>query len=275
MAKITCVIDNAAPEGSDLKTEHGVAFWIETEGGVVLFDTGASAAALKINLRKLGLKISDISALALSHAHYDHTGGIEAILEERENLPIYANADIFHPRYSLHDGNYDASGFVLQRDDYERRADWRLNDSPTEIVPGLWTSGRIQERAYPEGRSAGHAIRVDGEFVADPYQDDMSLMLETGDGWVLICGCCHAGILNTLAHVQAHFDGKLIAILGGIHLMPAEMPLVRQVVGALQQAAPDARYWLNHCTGNDALTVCRETFGSNAHHFKAGESILF
>lgn len=273
--KVTCVTDNAAKQGSGLKTEHGVAFWIETENGNVLFDTGASAETLRFNLNQLGLKIDDIKALAFSHAHYDHTGGIEAILSKRDDLPIYANADIFRPKYSRHSGNYDGSGFAKQREDYERRANWHLNDEPTEIVKGLWTTGRINDRSYPEGRSAGHFIRDGGEFIPDPYQDDMSLVGEIDDGLVVICGCCHAGILNTLTHVRAHFDGEIQAILGGIHLMPADMPMIRDVVGVMWELVPDARFWLNHCTGDHALQAFADAFGDNAHHFKAGESILF
>ena len=109
MAKIICVVDNAAPKGSPLKTEHGVSFWIETQHGVVLFDTGGSAQTLTVNLGLLGLNAADIDALALSHAHYDHTGGIETVLKHKSGLPIFANADIFSRRYSRHDGNFDPS----------------------------------------------------------------------------------------------------------------------------------------------------------------------
>jgi 7,8-dihydropterin-6-yl-methyl-4-(beta-D-ribofuranosyl)aminobenzene 5'-phosphate synthase len=100
-------------------------------------------------------------------------------------------------------------------------------------------------------------------------------VLKTDAGLVLICGCCHAGILNTLAHARSHFEGDMIAILGVIHLMPAEMPMIRKVISALQEMAPNARFWLNHCTGDDAQRAFAEAFGEQAHHFKAGESIRF
>jgi len=275
MGKIICVTDNAAATGSRLKTEHGVAFWITTDSGNVLFDTGASAETLAANLDQLGLPIAEIDAMAFSHSHYDHTGGIEAILSEKAGIPIYANADIFRPKYSKHDGNYDASGFARQQDDYTRRADWHMNDALTEIVDDLWTTGRIVEREFPEGRSAGHFIRMEGDFVPDPYLDDMSLVLKTAQGLVLICGCCHAGILNTLAHVRSHFEGEIVSVIGGIHLMVAEKPMIDKVINTLREIAPNARYWLNHCTGNDAQKAFAAAFGDQAHHFKAGESILF
>ena len=76
------------------------------------------------------------------------------------------------------------------------------------LFQALWTTGRIIERTFPEGRSAGHHIREDGEFIPDPYLDDMSLVLKTEEGLVVICGCCHAGILNTLAHVRHILTGR-------------------------------------------------------------------
>jgi 7,8-dihydropterin-6-yl-methyl-4-(beta-D-ribofuranosyl)aminobenzene 5'-phosphate synthase len=275
MNKIICVVDNSACEGKRLMTEHGLSFWIATENGNALFDTGQSPQALAHNMKELGLKAEDIDALALSHAHFDHTGGLDAVLPAHGNLPVYANPDIFRLKYSLHDGNYDASGFEKGREDYEARADWRLNGAPTEIFPTLWTTGVITQRDFPEGRSAGHYIRKSGKFVQDPYRDDMSLVLKTEAGLVLICGCCHAGILNTLAHVRAHFEGPIIAVLGGIHLMPAEKPMVEEVIDTLENEHAGARYYLNHCTGDDALKAFKTRFGENAQHFKAGDTATF
>lgn len=275
MAKIICVVDNAAPEGSTLRTEHGVSFWIALDEGNVLFDTGASAEVLTVNLKLLGLQVEDIDALAFSHAHFDHTGGIEVVLKHNKGIPIYANADIYRARYMRRDGKFDPIGFEKSSEDYESRAEWHLQDEPTEILPGLWTTGLIKNRDYPEGRSARHQIREKGKFVPDPYLDDMSLVLKTSDGLVLICGCCHAGILNTLAHVKTHFEGPIIAVLGGIHLMPAEKPMIDKVVNALKEDTSGARFWLNHCTGDDALLAMNKAFEEKAHHFKAGEVITF
>ena len=275
MSKITCVVDNAALDGCDLKTEHGVAFWIETTSGAALFDTGQSAGALLSNLRKLHLRVEDIEALAFSHAHFDHTGGVNAILPGKGKLPVYANADIFRPRFSKKEGRYEANGFEGSRAEYEERGDWHLNDTPTEIFPDLWTSGLIAERPYPEGRSSSHYARDGGAFIPDPYADDMSLVLKTESGLVVICGCCHAGLLNTLAHVRTLFEGEISAVVGGTHLMAAEGATLRQVVDVLRSEYPDARYYLNHCTGEDALKALEKSFGAQVTHFKCGMRISF
>ena len=95
MVKIICVVNNTSQEDAGLRSEHGLAFWIETRYGNVLFDTGQTAAVLSHNLDVLGLLPRNIDMLALSHAHYDHTGGLEAILSKNTKLTLFAHPDIF------------------------------------------------------------------------------------------------------------------------------------------------------------------------------------
>jgi len=275
MNKIICVVDNKALKGTNHKTEHGLAFWIETEYGTVLFDTGQTTDVLSHNMSLLNLNVRDIDALAISHAHYDHTGGLEAVLPKHTNLPVYANADVFRPKYSLHDGNYDMSGFELSREDYEQRADWHLSSEPIEIFPSLWTTGEIMNRGEPEGRSAGHHIREGGKFVPDPYRDDMSLVLKTQDGVAVICGCCHAGLLNTLSHVECNFKDPITAVLGGTHLMTADGKLLNHVINVLDEQYSDLLFYLNHCTGDSAIKALANAFGERVNSFPAGAVVKF
>lgn len=275
MNKIICVLDNKALKGTGLKTEHGLAFWIETKNGTVLFDTGQTADVLSHNMSLLNLNVKDVDALAISHAHYDHTGGLEAVLSERTDLIMYANEDVFRPKFSLHDGKYDPSGFVVSQQEFSRRAKVRLSDMPMEIFPNLWTTGEITKRVEPEGRSSGHYIR-DGEgWQPDPYRDDMSLVLKTQDGLVVICGCCHAGLLNTLAHVEEHFEGPIVAVMGGTHLMTADGKLLDHVISVLDERYTDILFYLNHCTGDDAIKALANAFNERVQPFPAGAVVTF
>jgi 7,8-dihydropterin-6-yl-methyl-4-(beta-D-ribofuranosyl)aminobenzene 5'-phosphate synthase len=275
MNKIICVVDNSALKGTHLKTEHGLAFWIETEYGKALFDTGQTADVLSHNMSLLNLNAKDIDALAISHAHYDHTGGLEAVLPENPNLAMYANADVFRQKFSLHDGKYDASGFEKSQEEIVRRVEVHLSDAPMEIFPNLWTSGEITKRVEPEGRSNSHYIRVGGKWQPDPYRDDMSLVLKTQDGLVLICGCCHAGLLNTLFHVERNFEGPIIAVLGGTHLMTADGKLLDHVINVLDERYSDILFYLNHCTGDTAIKTLANAFGERVNTFLAGAVVTF
>ena len=205
MVKIICVVNNTSKEDAGLRSEHGLAFWIETRYSNVLFDTGQTAAVLSHNLDVLGLLPQNVDMLALSHAHYDHTGGLEAILSKNTKLTLFAHPDIFRPRYSLRKGEYVSIGLSLARETLAGKVNLSLSESPTEILPGLWTTGEIIERPEQEGRSAHHFIRAGEGWLPDPYRDDLSLVLKTKAGLVVICGCCHAGILNTLFHVERNF----------------------------------------------------------------------
>jgi len=275
MNKIICVVDNKALKGAGLKTEHGLAFWIETKNGTVLFDTGQTADVLSHNMSLLNLSMKDIDAVAISHAHYDHTGGLEAVLSEKPDLIMYANEDVFRPKFSLSEGKYNPSGFEVSREEFANRFEVRLSDTPMEIFPNLWTTGEITKRVEPEGRSSSHFVR-DGEgWQPDPYRDDMSLVLKLQEGLVVICGCCHAGLLNTLAHVEENFAGKIVTVMGGTHLMTADGRLLDHVINVLDERYSDLLFCLNHCTGDDAIKALANAFGERVQPFPAGAVATF
>ena len=144
-------------------------------------------------------------------------------------LPVYANADLLRSWYSLSAGEYKSIGLPTPPEELPQQANLRLSDSPIEVLSSLWTTGKIRERLEPEGRSPNHFIHADGEWHPDQYHDDMSLVMDTQDGLVIICGCCHSGLLNTLAHVKRTFQRPIIAILGGTHLATANETYLEHV----------------------------------------------
>lgn len=275
MIKITCVTENTARRGSSLWGEHGLSFWIETDRGSVLFDTGQTPSVLLHNLTLLGKALGEIDAIVLSHAHYDHTGGLPVVLSARPGLPVYASPDIGRPRFSRKEGRYRFIGLPLEVTALAHLADLRLNVEPVEVLPGVWTTGEISERSELEGRSAGHFV-PDGEgWQADPYQDDMSMVLETRQGLVVVCGCCHAGLLNTLAHVKQRFHYPIIAVLGGTHLESAEGAALQHVVDVLPEIYGALRLYPNHCSGERAYVALATAFGDRVQPCPAGTTLTF
>ncbi len=265
--KVTCVVDDVVPKGSPLRKEHGLAFFIEAEEGRVLFDTGGSGAVLLHNLEALGIAPEAIDALALSHAHRDHTGGLPALLTRtRPGLPLYAHPDIFRERFSSSRGPIRAIGMPLGRSTLASRTTLQLSALPQQIVPGVWTTGEIAPRAAPEGRSAHHLVRGNVGWRPDPYRDDMALVLEVSDGVMLLCGCCHAGLLNTLAYVEQHFERPVVAIAGGTHLMAADEAHVRTTARYLALRGALRHIYPGHCTGETAFHILREVLGASIVH---------
>jgi len=279
--KVTCVVDNAVCDHSTFWGEHGLAFLIEAKSGCVLFDTGRSGTVLLHNLELLDIEPEAISALAISHAHYDHTGGLPALLDQVAEITLYAHPDLFRERFSRRK-KLKSVGLPLKREVLEQRLAFQLSAEPTEILPGVWTTGEITDRAEPEGRSAHHLVRSSSSSLRggtegwepDPYRDDMALVLETGQGLVVLCGCCHAGLLNTLAHVRRTFGVDITAVAGGTHLLRADEAHLKRVIEVLRELGLP-RLYLNHCTGQQAYVTLAQAFGEEVAPCPAGTSLSF
>jgi len=249
-----------------------LSFLIETDNGNVLFDTGQTEVVLAHNLSLLGAAPRGTAALALSHAHVDHTGGLAAALALKPGLPLYASPDLFRPRYTIRGNEYKSIGLTMTRDELIRQADLRLSEIPVEIVPGVWTTGEITHRPEPEGRSARHVVPADEGWQPDTYRDDLSLVVENR-GLTVVCGCCHAGLLNTLAHVHQVFQRPITSIVGGAHLVDADTAHLQRVVEVLRDTYGSPRLYLNHCTGERAYVALASAFGDQANPFPAGTTL--
>ena len=272
--KLTCLVDNTVDPHSSFWGEHGLAFLIESEGERVLFDTGTSGTVLVHNMEEGQVTFDSIAALALSHAHHDHTGGLPALLERLPGLPVYAHPDIVRERFSGREGEMKSRGMPMDPESLRQQADLHLSDASQEILPGIWTSGEITERSEPEGRSPHHFVRDGDGWAPDPYRDDMSLILDAPEGLVLVCGCCHAGLLNTLAHVRRTFGRDPVTVVGGTHLVSADEAHLRRLIGVLRRLGPPALY-PNHCTGQPAYVALASAFGGRVAPCPAGTVLEF
>jgi 7,8-dihydropterin-6-yl-methyl-4-(beta-D-ribofuranosyl)aminobenzene 5'-phosphate synthase len=278
MITVRCIVDNMVLRGSALWGEHGVAFWIETLHGNILFDTGQSGEVLVHNAELMHVDLRYCDSLVLSHAHYDHTGGLEQFFNfARQRIPLYASPHLFRERYSIREGEPHSIGLRMSQDNIHARSTLHLSIESLEIMLGIWTTGEILERLDFEGRSPQHFIRIDEIWQPDPYQDDLSLILHTSQGLLIICGCCHAGLTNTLAHVLRHFPSPIRAVIGGTHLETAGSEALDRVITALQQhgeqSVPDL--YLNHCTGEHAFNTLLNKFGKKVNPCPAGTVLQF
>ena len=279
--KVTCVVDDAVCDHSPFWGEHGLAFLIETRRGCILFDTGQSGTVLLHNLELLGIEPKAINALAISHAHYDHTGGLPALLDRGSvgdprptGIPLHAHPDLFRERFSRREGSLKSVGLPVEREALEQRLTLQLSAAPIEILPGVWTTGEITDRAEPEGCSPHHLVRGAEGWEPDPYRDDMALVLENDEGLVVLCGCCHAGLLNTLAHVRRTFGPGITAVAGGTHLLHADEAHLRRVIEVLRELGVP-RLYLNHCTGQRAYVTLAQAFGEKVAPCPAGTRLNF
>ncbi len=256
---LTLLVDNRV-EVRDLRAEHGLAILLHAEGAWgergVLFDTGQSGAVLQHNLHALRIDPRGIADVVLSHGHYDHAGGLNALLSgEPRPRRLVCHPRLWGPRYRARP-RVSEIGPGLEAADV-RAAGVELIEAagPFALVPGLWTTGGIAPRE-PWERPEGFLRAGAGGPVDDEIEDDIGLVADLGEaGLVLVTGCCHAGIAGTIRRVRRRFgDRRIAGIVGGLHLRGASEERLQLTIAALSREAPAAIVPL-HCSG--AAEVCR------------------
>jgi len=272
--KLTVLVDNIADR--ELAAEHGFSVLIEADGARILFDTG-QGTALPRNAGQMGIALHGLDALALSHGHYDHTGGIPEVLRQDPDVRVYAHPDLFNPRYSRRDtpphkpiGIPQSASETLGR--HLTNGTW--TSAPTRIIDGVWVTGSIP-RTNPFEDAGGHFF-LDPECQRpDPIEGDQALWVHTAKGIVVILGCAHAGVVNTLNHI-ARLTGAeaFFAVVGGMHLVNANQERLLRTLEAfkhyhVQLIGPC------HCTGTQAHAFLRESFPDKYLAIQAGMCLTF
>jgi 7,8-dihydropterin-6-yl-methyl-4-(beta-D-ribofuranosyl)aminobenzene 5'-phosphate synthase len=274
--QVTCLVDNTVKLSSGLWAEHGSAFLIESEDAKVLFDTGQSGEVLAHNLAALNKDLQGVSKLVLSHGHYDHTGGIEHVLSKVGDVEVVAHPSIFDERISRDAGGREKSvGIPFSREYLETKCRLRLSTDPVEVAPGIFTSGQVPRGSGREPRDPRLQIRNGEQLVVDPLLDDLSLILKTRKGLVILLGCCHAGLINTMEHVSTAFSGRILALMGGTHLANVENSVLLETVTAVKERYGVQNAYVGHCSGFRGLLAFAKVFGEHCLPSNAGLSVTF
>jgi len=264
--KITVICDNTAVAAGTLG-EHGLAVLVETPAGRLLLDTGAGHSLLH-NAEALGIDLCTVDAIAISHGHQDHSGGLAELLAARGSAAIHAHPAVFSDRYSVREGHEPRpNGMQHGREEYERLgAAWHLAEGPQEVMPGVWLSGEIARTTDFEWQDEGFRIKGPGEqFALDKIPDDQALVVSTDEGLIIIAGCAHSGPVAMVRQVREQAPGRpVMALMGGLHLYRSGDERLALTARALRFLDVRAA-WAGHCTGFRAqMALAREYPGSFA-----------
>lgn len=243
--------------------EHGFSCLLKVckgaEEHVVLMDAGVSSTCFFHNARVLNVDLSKVEAVVLSHGHFDHFGALPDFLNKAaKEIPVVLHPDAFLQRGlnnpitgrrldlpSLDEATLKETGAVIHK----------IKEASTLFSDLILISGEVRrvtdfEKGFPWAEA-----KIDGKWVVDPFHDDQGVAVKVkGRGLVVISGCSHAGIINTVKHLQAAAEtSKVHAVLGGFHLTgPIFEPIIGPTIEEMKKIGPDFVMPM-HCTGWQAV----------------------
>ena len=248
--RITVLCENSVGPISGTLGEHGFAALVEPAGEKpLLFDTGQGATLLH-NADRMNKPLTDLSGVVISHGHYDHAGGLLPLLREHGPRTVYGHPEIFRPRHRVKDnGECWPIGIPQKRDVLEQAgAAFDLSPDFREISPGIYLTGEVPRATEFETGDQGLFCDCTGQEV-DITPDDQSLVLESERGLVVVVGCCHAGLVNTLEHVAYSLGRRdVYAVIGGTHLGFCGQEQQEKTIAALRKWGVQ-KIAASHCTG--------------------------
>jgi 7,8-dihydropterin-6-yl-methyl-4-(beta-D-ribofuranosyl)aminobenzene 5'-phosphate synthase len=243
-----------------LLAEHGLSLFLEiTHQGVTdsfLLDTGSTSLTVGYNAEKLGINLRKLKGIFLSHNHKDHTTGLEDVLAITGPVPVFIHPYGFYTKWvKSRPSRLDKNRLA------ELGAMWRAEEGPQPMAPFLWTTGPIARTTDFEeiiGLS-DRKVEKEGVMEEESFLDDGAVLMKVkGKGLVIVTGCAHSGIVNTIRHCQKlGGNDKIHAVIGGFHLTQAPPERLTKTIQALKEKeirclAP------SHCTGFEAMAAIRQ-----------------
>ena len=257
-----------------LETEHGLSILLQTERHKILLDTGASDVFIR-NAELLGVDLSDVDYVFISHGHSDHAGGLRYFLEQNRQAKVIVSPDAMSGKFYSKRGNLHSITTVWPKSIKNRLitvekggacdVDNIVGGHPCEIVDGLYIIAHIpQIHQMPKGNQHLFVEDTNGEYVNDDFRHELALYT---DGF-LFTGCAHSGLENILAACPYPVN----TVVGGFHLLDGQESEeeLQALATGLKEKYPSTQFYTSHCTGNNVFEVMKGVMGEQLQSFSAG-----
>lgn len=255
--KITSLLENTT-ERSDMKVEHGLSLYIETEERKILFDMGQTEKFAE-NAQALGIKLSDVDIAILSHGHYDHGGGLARFFELNEKASVYVHKDAFLPHYN---GTEKCIGLDVSLQGHPRIV---YTDMEMRLDKGLTLlSLNERERKHSFG-SFGLTEKTESGWLPDDFRHEQYLLIEEHGKRILISGCSHKGILD----ITEWFEPDIL--VGGFHFSKMPMDATLAEAAKFLNSYPTV-YYTCHCTGTAQFDFMKR-YMSRLSYLSCGQTL--
>jgi len=271
VVSITVIIDDNSY--GRFQSEHGLALWINFGDKRILFDTGQSNFLLR-NAKLLDCDLFNTDAIVISHGHYDHTGGLSAVLDIASKAKIYLHPAVTESKYSRKSTN---TKFIGMDDSAKKAIQGRhiiWTTAPAKIFPGIAVTGQIPRKNGFE--DVGGAFFLDeNRQKPDKLLDDQALFIESAKGLIVVFGCAHSGVVNTLDYIsKLTGQNKIYAVIGGMHLSKSNQTRITNTTEAFKKYDIQKIVPL-HCTGQKAMKHFKNAFGNKCLSSGVGDKISF
>lgn len=255
---------------SKYQTEHGLSFWIEYKESTYLFDTGQSQSFYG-NLKHQKLNLLDVDHIVLSHGHYDHTGGMNKIMDINPNCNLHVGEGFWHPKYSKNENDFfhRGNGFTRLQMDKTNMLMQEMKGSYKPIEDSVYLASNFNRNPYFERIDSKFFIKINDEFVSDLFNDEIVLCIEHPKGMVVFVGCGHPGIVNILESVKESFNKTIYAVVGGFHIKGEDPAYIDEVVDYLKQNV--VIVGTGHCSGEVAVERLKSVFGEKYLDLSVGK----
>ena len=265
------ILSTMLADGDELG-EWGFAALVEADGHRILFDTGAHPDVVLKNAQSLNIDLTTVPEVVLSHNHSDHVGGLLTLRRSVVGKApgalalVHVGEGIFYPRTTFNPGIEDNPALLL-RPDYEQSGGrFVSHDRPSQLYPGIWLTGPVP-RKYPEHNWGGDGrVKTPAGWVEDTIPEDQALIFDTEKGLVVLVGCAHAGLINTVDYARAIVrPARIHAIVGGVHLFAASDETLAWTAEKLETFGVD-NFLGAHCTGIETVYRFRTALNLNRQH---------
>jgi 7,8-dihydropterin-6-yl-methyl-4-(beta-D-ribofuranosyl)aminobenzene 5'-phosphate synthase len=273
MTRITTLIENTQGEHLALLCEHGLSFCVETEGCKLLFDTGQSGNFIA-NAEQLRIELGKLDFVVLSHGHYDHSGGLRALIDKTSSFELVVGKGFFKDKYAAFNGRHEFLGNNFTESYLKSRAIHfsEQSDPVRELAPGVFVMTAFP-RKHPDEVINDRFWLLDGDaFIPDHFDDEVMLVIDTPKGLIAVLGCSHPGMRNMLDAAKDRLGKPIYAVLGGTHLVEASNESLAVSLEYLHTTGIDV-IGVSHCTGSGAMKTLGES-EKRYFHNRTGSALV-
>jgi 7,8-dihydropterin-6-yl-methyl-4-(beta-D-ribofuranosyl)aminobenzene 5'-phosphate synthase len=254
--RITILYD-AFGKSSTLKMDWGFSVLVESNGKRILFDTGNNAEIFAHNVKALGIDLTKLDFVVISHRHGDHTSGLNYLLSVNPNVPIYAPRETF--------GVFGASippAFYRKMESSPPEMRYFAGKTPDHLSSGSpWPSGKfIWIDSLTQVGEGFFLVSTVSQIPGTLELRELSLSIRTPKGQVIVCGCSHPGI-ERIVDASRPIDARIHLVAGGFHLVSTPDSTVERIATALREKWNVDLIAPGHCTGEPAFAIFQKVFG--------------